>query len=142
MRSQAVLDDFIKRQQRTARGVQQYVNVLFVQDLPPPDWRSSYSEGQRLRARILYVDPASKVVYLSLQRHLLNASLHESPPAVGTVFEDARVRRVDPGLGVLLELPGGAGKGQPAAGFAHVSNLTDGRLEKVEKVNDATLRET
>lgn len=110
------------------------------QDLPPPDWRSSYSEGQRLRARILYVDPSSKVVYLSLQRHLLNAALHESPAAVGTVFVDARVRRVEPGFGVLLELPGGAGKGQPSAGFAHVSNLTDDRLEKVEKVGLIVIR--
>lgn len=80
------------------------------------------------------MDPSSKVVYLSLQRHLLNAALHESPAAVGTVFVDARVRRVEPGFGVLLELPGGVGKGQPSAGFAHVSNLTDDRLEKVEKV--------
>ena len=105
-----------------------------LQDLPPADWASSYSEGQRLRARILYIDPANKAVYLSLRRHLLAASVPDSLPSVGAVYEGATVQRVDPGLGVLLELPAGTGHGSPAAGFAHISNLSDERLDRVEKV--------
>jgi hypothetical protein len=40
------------------------------------------------------------------------------------------VRRVDPALGLLLQLPM---EPLPAAAFAHVSNLSDGRLERPEK---------
>lgn len=107
--------------------------------MPPPDWQSTYSPGQRLRARILFVDPATKAVFLSVQRSLVNASLAENLPAVGMVFDGATVRRIDAGFGVLLGLPGGGGAGVPAAGFAHVSNLSDTRLEKIEKVQTKDL---
>ncbi len=110
-----------------------------LQELPPPDWQSTYSPGQRLRARILFVDPATKAVFLSVQRSLVNASLAENLPAVGMVFDGATVRRIDAGFGVLLGLPGGGGAGVPAAGFAHVSNLSDTRLEKIEKVQTKDL---
>ena len=80
------------------------------------------------------MDPVTKAVFLSVQRHLVNASLPETLPDVGTVYENATVRRVDVGFGVLLGLPGGGIGGVPAAGFAHVSNLSDERLEKIEKV--------
>lgn len=43
------------------------------------------SPNQRLRARILWVDPASKRVGLTLQRHLLGASLPPNFPALGQV---------------------------------------------------------
>jgi len=56
---------------------------------------------------------------------------------VGTVFEDAVVRRVDPGLGVVLRLPssGDGDAAAPAAGFAHISALSDTRIDKVEKAS-------
>ena len=82
------------------------------------------------------MDPATKAVFLSVQRSLINASLPENLPVVGMVFNGATVRRIDAGFGVLLGLPGGGGAGVPAAGFAHVSNLSDERLEKIEKVQD------
>jgi hypothetical protein len=46
------------------------------------------------------------------------------------IFDAAVVRRVDPVLGLLLELPMDP---TPAAAFAHVSNLADGRVDKPEK---------
>lgn len=46
------------------------------------------------------------------------------------LLQDLTVARVDPGLGVLLEAPTAI---PPIAGFAHISQLTDERLEKAEK---------
>jgi rRNA biogenesis protein RRP5 len=49
---------------------------------------------------------------------------------VGDLFEDAVVRRVDPVIGLTLELPTSP---KPSAGFAHISNVSDDRVEKLEK---------
>ncbi|EFN56095.1 hypothetical protein CHLNCDRAFT_145628 [Chlorella variabilis] len=49
------------------------------------DWRKQFSPNQRLRARILYVDPASKRVALTLHRHLISASLPVNFPMLGQV---------------------------------------------------------
>ncbi len=43
------------------------------------------SPNQRLRARILFVDPASKRVGLTLQRHLLAHALPPNFPMLGQV---------------------------------------------------------
>eukprot|EP00887_Chlorella_sp_A99_P001742 scaffold19.g1742.t1 len=98
------------------------------------DWRKHFSPQQRLRARILYVDPSSKRVGLTLLPHLLACSLPENFPLLGQVFEAATVLRVDPGLGLLCTLPPPAEGGPPLApGFAHISNLADERVEEVER---------
>lgn len=59
-----------------------------MQGVPAADWQAAFSEGQRLRARILFVDPASKRVGLSLLPRLLAADprLPDLPP-VGMVYE-------------------------------------------------------
>ena len=44
------------------------------------------------------------------------------------LVQDAVVRRVDGLLGVLLDLPSGA------SGFAHISDVADDRVEKLDKV--------
>lgn len=50
--------------------------------------------------------------------------------SVGDLFEDAAVRRVDAVIGLTLELPTSP---KPSAGFAHISNVSDDRVEKLEK---------
>lgn len=70
------------------------------------------SPNQRLRARILWVDPASKRVGLTLQRHLLGAGLPPNFPALGQVRPPAscqqhRCRAGQPqGCAALLAQPG------------------------------------
>lgn len=44
------------------------------------------------------------------------------------------VRRVDEGLGLLLELPAGEGGAPLTPGYAHISNLADNKVEEVGKV--------
>ena len=67
--------------------------------VPPPLPASPPSQ-----ARILYVDPATKTVGLSLLPHLQALQLPSPTPMLGQLFEGAKVRGVYPGLGLLLEL--------------------------------------
>lgn len=90
------------------------------------DWKDSFSANQKLKARILYVNPETKHIGLSLQRHLLDRVEHDQLPPIGHIFETALIRRVDPGLGVLLHLP------DHANGFAHISNLADTKIDAIE----------
>lgn len=108
--------------------------------IPSADWRSRYAEGQKLRARVIYVDPSTKRAGLSLLPHLLNVRMPAAVPMLGEVFDAAVVRRVEPALGLFLELPRAAAaaaeagaEAQAAPAFAHVSNLADGRVERVDK---------
>lgn len=95
------------------------------------DWATKYSPGQKLMARILYVDPVEKRAGLSLAKHLLEQAPARLPK-LGKVYDAAVVRRIDPSVGLLLELPGKQGA-PPVAGFAHVSNISESQIKKLEK---------
>lgn len=92
----------------------------------PPDasatWRTTFKPNTRAPARILYVDPTSKKVHLSLLRHLVAYHLPQSLPTLGAVYDAAKVLRCDKGLGLLVALPV-----EPVAcnGYAHISNVSD-----------------
>ena len=53
------------------------------------------------------------------------------------VFEEAVVKRVDEGLGLVCALPAGEGALPLAPGFAHVSALTEAKVEALGKVRAA-----
>jgi len=91
-----------------------------------------FTEGMKLKARILYVNPTSKEVGLSLLPHLIDMTLPSPVPLMGQVFENARVLRVDNGLGVMLELPQEGS--DSCKGYCHISNLSDERLPKLDAV--------
>ena len=57
-----------------------------MQVCPRGDWRKKYSEQQKLQARILYVDPTTKRIMLSLQPELTTMTVR-SLPNIGEVFE-------------------------------------------------------
>ncbi len=102
---------------------------------PHGDWRDEYSENQRIKARILFVDAASKRVGLTLQRHLLDYSVPTNFPAQGQTFSSAVVKRVDPGLGLLLDLVPDSEdlkNKESTPGYAHISNLADQKIDKLE----------
>jgi exosome complex RNA-binding protein Csl4 len=56
---------------------------------------------------LIAVDPVTKIIRLSLLPHILNMSRpsENELPSVGTVIENARVVRMDAGVGALLALP-------------------------------------
>lgn len=71
------------------------------------EWKSVFTEVKQMAARIIAVDPKTKMVRLTIQPHLLQLC-PPSPslqPPVGAVFEDATVVRLEHGVGALLALP-------------------------------------
>lgn len=63
--------------------------VLWRQACAGVDWKKQYSKDQNVKARILYVDPTSKKIKLSLQPELLDLTLRRLP-AIGQAFEVRR----------------------------------------------------
>ena len=60
---------------------------MLAQELMQAGWQSSFEPGQRLRARILYVDATSKRVCLSLLPFLLAGHSAPSLPKGNTLFQ-------------------------------------------------------
>ena len=109
-----------------------------IPDAAAPDPNDAHKPGERCRARVLYVDAASKRVGLTLRPRLLRLGLGDAEEDAaatitpGAVYEDAIVRRVDPAVGVLLELPGNA-TSRASVGYCHISDAADDRVDKLER---------
>lgn len=58
--------------------------------IPAENWKSQYHIGQKLRARILYVDPINKKAGLSLCNHLVSLQLPTAVPRLGQVGQEDR----------------------------------------------------
>ena len=61
--------------------------VMPMQELMQAGWQSSFEPGQRLRARILYVDVTSKRVCLTLLPYLLAGQSAPSLPKGNSLFQ-------------------------------------------------------
>ncbi|KAK9804637.1 hypothetical protein WJX73_002075 [Symbiochloris irregularis] len=96
-----------------------------------------YRKGQKVRARVLYIDPAEKRVCLSLRPHLIGLQAHPASPAQGSVIQEAIVQRVDNALGAVLTLPPSdpkeAAEETSSTAFVHVSNVSDKRTDRLDK---------
>jgi rRNA biogenesis protein RRP5 len=101
----------------------------------------AYAPGAKCKARVLWVDAATKRVGLTLRRPLVDLSPPPRLPPLGARAPGATVRRVDPAIGLLLALPaaeggdasGDAAASAPCAAYVHISNVSDARVEKLEK---------
>lgn len=77
--------------------------------VPTMWWRNAFT-GRRAKftARIIAIDATMKIVRFSLNPHILALDGEYSelyPYTIGTIINNARVIRVDPGIGALLALP-------------------------------------
>ncbi|KAF7689557.1 hypothetical protein HF521_012910 [Silurus meridionalis] len=90
-----------------------------------PEKLSTYSVGDEVKARILYVDPSSRLVGLSLRSHLL-------PPGgiifdnvmserIGEVLHGCKMTAVHHHSGAVMELPDGT------TAFVHKSHLKESK---------------
>ncbi|XP_059206896.1 protein RRP5 homolog isoform X2 [Centropristis striata] len=75
-----------------------------------PEQRSSYTEGAEVRACVLYVEPSTKLVGLSLRSYLLQPGSRVDPaPAggdrIGEVVHNCKMTTMHHMSGALLELP-------------------------------------
>ena len=80
------------------------VDLLHLEEPAGADWAGRYSEGQRLRARVLFVDFEAKRLALTVRPNLLRMAPHAFPAAlaVGAVLPEAAVLRVESGMGLFL----------------------------------------
>ncbi|KAH7067581.1 hypothetical protein BKA63DRAFT_424223 [Paraphoma chrysanthemicola] len=101
------------------------------------DMTQKYKLGSKVKARILFTCPESepRKVGVSFLEHVVSLSTRMSgkpkerkPPIdllpISTIIEAAKVVKVAPGLGAFFEL--GV---RDVVGFAHISRLSDGRVD-------------
>ncbi|XP_024014881.1 rRNA biogenesis protein RRP5 isoform X2 [Eutrema salsugineum] len=92
-------------------------------------WKDEYNQTKMVNARILFIDPSTRAVGLTLNPHLVG---NKAPPmhvSSGDIFDEAKVVRVDKS-GLLLELPS-----KPVSTPAYVStyDVAEDEVKKLEK---------
>ncbi|XP_044047425.1 protein RRP5 homolog isoform X1 [Siniperca chuatsi] len=75
-----------------------------------PEQASSYTEGTKVRACVLYVEPSTRLVALSLRSYLVQPGTRVDPsPAggdrIGEVVKDCKITTMHHMSGAMLELP-------------------------------------
>ncbi|OWZ22253.1 RRNA biogenesis protein rrp5 [Phytophthora megakarya] len=114
-------------------------------------WQESYRKGMKGRARIMSIDYIAKEVTVSMAPHVVHLQVPESPYSVGDIIEEATIERIDAGIGMLLSLKSknedvkmedvsekkesttNAKWKAFASGYVHISNVSDKRVDKLEK---------
>ncbi|CAH8356759.1 unnamed protein product [Eruca vesicaria subsp. sativa] len=104
------------------------VDLFHLQNpLSNKSWKDEYNQTKMVNARILFIDPSTRAVGLTLNPHLVG---NKAPPlhvSSGDIFDEAKVVRVDKS-GLLLELPS-----KPVSTPAYVSTY-DGAEDEVKKL--------
>ncbi|KAI3518805.1 hypothetical protein L1887_07619 [Cichorium endivia] len=98
--------------------------------LPDSKWKDEYPQNKKVNARILFIDPSSRAVGLTLNPHLIHNNAPPSLVKIGDIFDDSKVIRVDRGSGLLLEIPSTP---VPTPAYVNVSDLSDKEVKKWEK---------
>ncbi|CAI0406524.1 unnamed protein product [Linum tenue] len=97
---------------------------------PTTNWKDDYSKNKKVNARILFIDPTTRAVGLTLNRHLIHDT---NPPLlvkVGDICDEATVVRVDKKIGLLLEIPSSPAS-MPA--FVGLPDVAEEEVPKLEK---------
>ncbi|KAL8459787.1 hypothetical protein ACS0TY_031636 [Phlomoides rotata] len=74
-------------------------------NFPSSNWKNNYAKNMKFNARILFIDPSTRAVGLTLNPHLVSNKAPSSLVKIGDIFDQSRVVRVDKGSGLLLEVP-------------------------------------
>ncbi|XP_020532096.1 rRNA biogenesis protein RRP5 [Amborella trichopoda] len=97
---------------------------------PSATWKDDFDHSMRVRARLLFIDPTTRAVGLTLNPHLIR---NKAPPVyvkAGDIFESSRVVRVDRRFGLLLEIPSSP---DPTPGYVNIFDASDKEALKLEK---------
>ncbi|KAL5976746.1 rRNA biogenesis protein rrp5 [Asimina triloba] len=118
------------------------VDIFHLQNsFPNASWKNDYDENKKVIAQILFVDPSTRAVGLTMNAHLLH---NNAPPLfvkMGDIYEDARIIRVDGRFGLLLEIPSEPVPTPVYVGvrslhyvlFFVISDASDGKVCKLER---------
>ncbi|TNM85943.1 hypothetical protein fugu_008214 [Takifugu bimaculatus] len=93
-----------------------------------PKEASSYKEGDEVRACVLYVEPSTRLVALSLRSYLLQPGIRVDPcppgdDRVGEVVKSCKMTTVHHMSGAMLELP------DKTMAFAHKNHLREPKAQ-------------
>ncbi|KAM0952074.1 putative suppressor of forked, tetratricopeptide-like helical domain superfamily [Dioscorea sansibarensis] len=106
-------------------------DVFHLQDsFPSSSWKDDYKHNKKVSARILFIDPTTRAVGLTLNSDLV---LNKPPPCLvktGDICEQSRIVRVDKGIGLLLEIPSSP---KPFPAYVHMIDFADEGVSKIGK---------
>ncbi|XP_072077832.1 rRNA biogenesis protein RRP5 isoform X2 [Arachis hypogaea] len=97
---------------------------------PTKNWKDLYSESQKVIARILFIDPSSRAVGLTLNPHLVHNKIPPFHVNIGDIYDESKVVRVDRGAGLFLEVPSIP---ESAPAFVSIVDFDEGEIQKLEK---------
>lgn len=107
------------------------VDLFHLQNIyPGTNWKDKHSEYQKVVCRILFIDPSSRAVGLTLNPHLVQNRAPPSHVKIGDIYDNSKVVRVDKGSGLLLEVPSIP---EPTPAFVSISDIADEEIQKLEK---------
>ncbi|KAJ0982713.1 hypothetical protein J5N97_010968 [Dioscorea zingiberensis] len=106
-------------------------DLFHLQDsFPSATWKNDYKQNKKVNARILFIDPATRAVGLTLNSDLV---LNKPPPSfvkTGDIYDHSRVVRVDRGIGLLLEIPSSP---TPSPAYVNMMDVADEEALKLGK---------
>lgn len=97
---------------------------------PTSNWKEDYDQNKKVNARILFIDPSTRAVGLTLNPNLVH---NKAPPSLlktGDIFDHSKVIRIDRGVGLLLEIPSSP---VPTPAYVSVCDAADKEVRKLEK---------
>ncbi|KAL0334258.1 UNVERIFIED_CONTAM: rRNA biogenesis protein RRP5, partial [Sesamum angustifolium] len=97
---------------------------------PSSNWKNDYAKNMKFNARILFIDPSSRAVGLTLNPHLVSNKAPSLLVKIGDIFDQSKVVRVDKGSGLLLEIPT---LPAPTPAYVNVADIADKEAGKLDK---------
>ncbi|GMJ14782.1 Ribosomal RNA Processing 5 [Hibiscus trionum] len=107
------------------------VDMFHLQNkFPNKSWKDDYNQNKKVNARILFIDPSTRAVGLTLNPHLVHNKAPPSHANIGDIFDQSKVVRVDRGFGLLLDVPT---KPVSTPAYVNVFDVAEEEVHKLEK---------
>ncbi|XVE75785.1 hypothetical protein DITRI_Ditri12bG0120500 [Diplodiscus trichospermus] len=107
------------------------VDMFHLQNkFPNKNWKDDYNQNKKVNTRILFIDPSTRAVGLTLNPHLVH---NKAPPlhvSIGDIYDQSKVVRVDRGFGLLLDIPS---RPLSTPAYVNVSDVAEEEVRKLEK---------
>ncbi|KAM7262095.1 hypothetical protein ACFE04_021172 [Oxalis oulophora] len=97
---------------------------------PSSKWKDAYDVNKKVNTRILFIDPSSRAIGLTLNHHLVHDIAPPLHVKVGDIYDESKVVRIDRGFGLLLEIPSTP---SPTPAYVSVADVAEEEIKKLEK---------
>ncbi|KAG0474022.1 hypothetical protein HPP92_015879, partial [Vanilla planifolia] len=107
------------------------VDVFHLQNpFPTENWKNDYTLHKKVNARILFVDPSTRAVGLTMNPYLVQ---YKTPPMhveTGEIYDNSHVLRIDGKYGLLLNIPSSP---EHTPAYVHQSDVADEEVNLLKK---------